>query len=547
MITDDIKNFFKGEVEIDPKILDHFSEDASIFSIRPEVVVFPKDAADIKNLIQFITKNKKNNPQLSLSARSAGTDMTGGPLTESIVAVFTKHFNRIKEIGEDYVIAEPGVYYRDLEPEITKRGLIFPPYPASKELCAIGGIVSNNAAGEKTLAYGKTEDYVLELKVVLSDGNEYSMRPLDKPALEKKMEQKDFEGKIYKELFELIIKNQSLIQKAKPRVSKNSAGYYLWNVWDGKNFDIIKLLVGSQGTLGIVTEVKLKLVKIKLHSRMVTIFLRNLSPLGEVVNTVLTSQPESLEAYDDKTLWLAVKFLPDLIKALKKKYGSSIKALLQFLPDFWMTLTFGFPKLVLLAELTGDNEKQVIRNAVNLVEKIQSRGFRARMTRTEAEAEKYWTIRRESFNLLRQKVKRKHTAPFIDDVIVQPKYLPEFLPRLNALIDKYKEFTYTIAGHAGDGNFHIIPLMDFTSGEARASIPKLSDEVYDLVKEFNGSITAEHNDGLIRTPYLNKMYSPKVIKLFEAVKNIFDPQNIMNPKKKAYGDLSYALDHIKIK
>lgn len=549
MLADEIKKFFKGDVSTDETTLNQYSEDASIFRIKPEIVVFPKNVEDIKGLVKFVAQIKKKDKKISLSPRAAGTDMTGGPLTESIVLSFTKYFNHIKEVKKEgeggYAVTEPGVYYRDFEKETLEQGLLYPPYPASRELCAMGGIVMNNSAGEKSLSYGEAKDYVTELKMVLSDGNEYALKPLSETELKKKIKLKTFEGRVYSQLWDLFKKNEKIIKAAEPKVSKNSSGYFLWYLWDGQVFDITKLLVGSQGTLGILTEAKLKLVKTKAHSRLVVIFLKDLKPLGDLVNDILEFKPETLECYDDKTLILAMKFLPSLIKSLIAKKHNLLKLFFQFLPDFWILLTFGIPKLVLLAEFTGDDENEVVNNSKLLLEKIRSLGLKTRMTQSQDEGEKYWTIRRESFNLLRQKVKNRHTAPFIDDVIVNPKDMPEFLPRLNALVGKYKELNYTVAGHAGDGNFHIIPLADFKNPNLKNIIAKLSKEVYDLVREFGGSITAEHNDGLTRTPYLHEIYSPKILKLFETTKKIFDPQNIFNPGKKVKGDLEYALNHLK--
>ncbi|TSC82586.1 MAG: putative oxidoreductase [Parcubacteria group bacterium Gr01-1014_20] len=549
MLVDEIKKIVKGDVLVDEKTLGEYSEDASIFKIKPEVVVFPKNTEDIKNLVKFVASKKKKDKHISISPRSAGTDMTGGSLTESIVLGFTRYLNHVKEIKREgsggYALTEPGVFYRDFELETLKKGLIYPPYPASRELCAMGGIVANNSAGEKSLSLGEAKDYILGLKVVLGDGNEYTFGPLKEAELKKKIKLKTFEGKIHKQLFALIKKNEKIIQTSEPKVSKNSSGYFLWNVWKGGVFDINQLLVGSQGTLGIITEAKLRLTKVEPHSRMVVVFLKDLKPLGDIVNTILEFKPETLECYDNKTLMLAFKFLPSLIKSLLAKRQNLFKLFFQFLPDFWVLLTSGFSKLVLLAEFSGENENQVINSSKLLLSKIKSQGFEARRTKSKDEGEKYWTIRRESFNLLRKKVKNRHTAPFIDDVIVNPKDMPEFLPRLNALVEKYKELNYTIAGHAGDGNFHIIPLADFKNPELKKVIQKLSGEVYDLVREFGGSITAEHNDGLVRTPYLSKMYSPKMIKLFEEVKKIFDPQSIFNPGKKVNGNLKYGLDHLK--
>ena len=550
MLADEIKKFFKGEVSTDAVTLKKYSEDASIFDILPEVVVFPKDVDDIENLVKFVAKKKKTLKKIALSARSAGTDMTGGSLTESIVVSLTEHINKIKEIkfqgpNSGYAVVEPGCFYRDFEIETLKKDLIYPPYPASKDLCAMGGIVSNNSGGEKSLSYGQTKDYVLELKAVLADGNEYIFKPLNEFELKEKIKRKNLEGKIYSKIWNLIKKNQKLIWESKPKVSKNSSGYLLWEVYDGKYFNLAKLIVGSQGTLGIVTEAKLRLVRAKANSRMVVIFLKDIAQVGNLVNIILKSKPESLESYDDKTLLLALKFLPSLLKSLIKKNQNIFKLLLSFLPDLWVLLTFGFPKMVLIAEFTGNLESEVVSASASLYRSLKSQGFKTLLTKSQADGEKYWTIRRESFNLLRQKVKDRHTAPFIDDVIVNHEHLPEFLPRLNALVAKYPELTYTIAGHAGAGNFHVIPLADFKNPNLRNTIAKLSEEVYDLVREFGGSITAEHNDGLIRTPFLDKMFNPKMLKLFKDVKNVFDPQDIFNPGKKVNGDLDYALDRIK--
>ncbi len=539
----EIEKFFKGEVLSDENTLDKYSRDASILEVKPKLVVKPKDVQDLKNLVKFVSENKKNDDTLSITARSAGTDMSGGPLNESIIADFTEHFNKIIEVSDDgYAVVEPGVYYRDFEKETLKKGLIFPSYPASRELCTVGGIVSNNSGGEKNPAYGKTEKYVMELKVVLSDGNEYTIKPLSKDELEKKMSQNDFEGEIYRKMFKLVSENQELLKEAKPKVSKNSAGYYLWNVWDGKTFDLTKLIVGSQGTLGLVTQIKFKLVPTKKHSKLLVIFMRSMDQLAEIVNTILPYKPESVESYDDNTLKLAFRFMPDIIKRIGPK--NIFKFLWSFLPEVGMVLRGGFPKLVVLVEFASDNQSEIEEKMQALNKDLQKfKKIKTHISKTQEESEKYWTIRRESFALLRKHVHGKHTAPFIDDVIVNPEHLPKFLPELNDILKDYN-FIHTVAGHIGDGNFHVIPLMDLSKKENYEKIPEIIERVFDLVLKYKGSITAEHNDGIIRTPYLKKMFSEKVIGLFEQTKQIFDPKNIFNPHKKVGEGLKYMVDHI---
>ncbi|MDP3947396.1 MAG: FAD-binding oxidoreductase [bacterium] len=542
-LAEELRKVVKGEVLDDQKTRDAYSRDYSIFEIEPQVVVFPKDTEDVQALVRFASEKKKAGEDVSLTGRSGGTDMTGGPLSRSVVVEFDKHLNRIKEVTESHAVVEPGVYFRDFEKELTKRGLMYPAYPASKDICALGGMIANNSGGEKTLAYGKTEDYVEELKVVLADGKEHILRPLSGEALKAKLAENGFEGELYRKLHALVEKHYDAIWRAKPNVSKNSAGYALWNVWDRKTFNMAKLIVGSQGTLGLVTEAKLRLVKRKRYERLIAVFAKDLHIVPELVRAILPFSPESIESYDDKTLRLAVRFFPALIRLMK---GSVIKLGWQFLPEFFMLLRGGFPRIVLLIELASDDGRELAERMRALGTTLEKFSVQVRLTKSEAEAEKYWTIRRQSFKLLHDYAKDKEAAPFVDDFIVRPEHMPELLPQVNAILDRYKDkLTYTIAGHPGDGNFHIIPLVDLKDPEVRAIIPKVMEEVYGLVLRYKGSTTAEHNDGLIRGSFLKQMYGEEVYGLFEELKKMFDPLNIFNPGKKIGVDLKAALEHLK--
>ena len=549
MLADEIRSFLHGDVVTDDASLAAYSRDYSIFKVRPQVVVFPKDVDDLKRLVKFVGEKKAKGENVSLTGRSAGTDMTGGPLSESIIVSFTKYFNRIIEVHDDETRVEPGVYFRDLEKVLDQKGLLYPPYPASKDLCAIGGMVNNNSGGEKTLAYGKTEDYLRAVNIVMSDGEQHTLWPLFGDTLKAKLAERGFEGEVFRKLYKLINDHYDIIKAAKPDVSKNSAGYYLWNVWNKETgvFDITKLIVGSQGTLGLLTEAKLGLVPAKKHSRLAVVFLKDLRWAADLVDDVLKFHPESIESYDDKTLTVAVKLWRQVLGSMK---GNIFTLAWQFLPEAMMVLRGGMPKMIMLIELTGNNEKELMVKLEELRADIlkfaaSHEGIRVHVLKTEKEEQKYWTIRRQSFALLHNNTTGKDTAPFIDDFVVKPEYLPEVLPKVNAILDKYKnDLIYTIAGHPGNGNFHIIPLMNLKDERVRALIPKISEEVYRLIFQYHGSITAEHNDGLIRTPYLEEMYGPEIEALFGEVKKIFDPQNIFNPGKKVNGDLKYSIEHI---
>lgn len=542
-IFDELKKKISGEIVTDDTSLTEYSNDYSIFRIKPAAVVFPKDQKDVANLVKAVIELKKKGVYISLTARSAGTDMSGGPLNDGVIVSFIKHVNKIKEMGTDYAVVEPGVYFRDLEKILDKKGLMYPAAPASKDFCAIGGMVSNNSGGERSLSYGKTENFVESLKVVLSDGKQYEIKPLSVAQLKKKIAGKSFESCIYKKVYNLIEKNYDEIKRAKPNVSKNSAGYNLWDVWDKKTFDLTKLLVGSQGTLGLVTEAKLRLVKKKKFSRLVVIFARTLEPVPGLVQSILPLKPESIESYDDKTAGLAIKFLPAILKMMK---GRAIILAFKFIPEFFMVLKGGFPKMIILVEVASDDEKELEQKLQEVKRAALRFPVQARIIKDEAEEEKYWTIRRQSFALLHGHLKGLEAAPFVDDIIVKPEYMAKFLPRVNEILDRHKDkLIYTIAGHPGNGNFHIIPLVNLKDPAIPGVIADCMEKIYKVVLEYGGSITAEHNDGLIRGPYLEMMYGKKIYKLFEETKKIFDPSDIFNPRKKVGVDKKYALSLIK--
>lgn len=539
----EIKKLVSGETDSSAETTELYSHDASMFELKPELVVYPKNSSDIQKVVHFVAENKAKHPELSITARSAGTDMSGGAINQSILLDFTKHFNKVLDTSSTHAHVQPGVHYRDFEPETLKHGSFLPCYPASRELCTVGGMVANNSGGEKSLRYGKTELYVEELKIVLADGKEYTTRALNRRELVAKMGQKNFEGRLYKQLFELIDSNYDTIKAAQPHVSKDSTGYHLWNAWDRETgiFDINRIIVGSQGTLGLVTDIKFRLVPKAPHSGVLVCFMKKIDKLGDVINDVLPHKPESFESFDDVTLWLSIKFFFAFRKTLGLK--GLVKLGIGLMPDGLLLLK-GIPKLILLIEFTGDTEEEVAHKIHTMRQTLAPYKMAMEEDETEAKSKKFWIMRRESFNLLRSKVKDKHTAPFIDDLVVPPKHLPAFLPKVRRVIKKYKLFA-TIAGHMGDGNFHIIPLMKIEDPKEKAKLEPAMKEINALVLKYDGSLSGEHNDGMIRGPWLPQMYGHKVFDYFKEVKHIFDPDNIFNPHKKTDAKWDFSMAHLR--
>lgn len=545
-IINELGERLKGEVSTDAATLERYSHDASLFEIKPALVAFPKDTDDVCRLVKYVADNKADQPELSLTGRSGGTDMSGGAVNDSVVVAFERYFKNIGQVEGDRISVQPGVYYHDFEPVTLAVGKLMPSYPASREICMIGGIVSNNSGGEKSLVYGKTDRYVSSLKMVLRDGQEHTFKPLSKSELAQKMSEQTLEGELYSGIYQIVNSNQERLKKSKPKVSKNSTGYNLWDVWDGQTFDITKVIVGSQGTLGLLTEVTFSLVPAKPLSGMVVAFLPKLENLGTIINTVLPLNPTSLESFDEHTLKFAFRFFFSFRQTLGWK--RFILLGLSFIPVLRHLLRYlpGLPKIILLCEFEGDDQSEIETKITRLQTAMGKLGIETQRAENRHQEEKFWIMRRESFNLLRKNVKRKHTAPFIDDLIVPPACLPQFLPRLTEILERY-QLLYTIAGHMGDGNFHIIPLMDLADPKERAKIPKVLREVTELVLEYEGSLSGEHNDGLIRGPYLSLMYDQEMMKLFGEVKTLFDPQNIFNPHKKVTATWEYTEAHMRQK
>lgn len=535
-LAERLKKHMRGDVLADDATRATYARDTSVFVRTPEVVVFPKDTEDVSALVEAVKGARKDGARAAIAARSAGTDMSGGPLTDSVVAVFTKYMNKVIDVGDGYAVAEPGAYYRDFEKAtLAHGGQILPSYPASREIAALGGLVNNNSGGERTLEYGKTEKYVEELEVVLSDGSVTTFKALSADELAEKKKFQTLEGSIYRNMDELLTKHAAAIASAKPKVSKNSAGYALWNVKkkDG-TFDLAQLITGAQGTLALTTKMKLRLIKNQGYRSMLVMFLSELSHLPDIVHKVLPFNPESLESYDDHTFKIAVRLLPELLSQMG--FLRAVRLAFSFLPEVFMALRGGVPKLVLMAEFSEDTHEEALKKARAALEAVTGLAASARVLSDERSSEKYWIVRRESFALLRKNSKGLYAAPFIDDFAVPPDSIPEFWPKLTSLLSTYEDrFIYTVAGHVGDGNFHIIPLMDLRKPEVRNVILELAPKVYELVLAYGGTTTGEHNDGIIRTPYLPMQFGAEMVRLFEETKRIFDPENIFNPGKKVGG------------
>ena len=517
------------------------SRDASIFTQTPQIVIYPRNSSEIGTIVRELKH------PLFLGARAGGTCMTGAPLTKSVLLNLTKHMTYIEVRPEHQeAIVEMGALYRDIELKTMEHSLYMASYPSSKDVCGIGGMIGNNASGEKSLRYGATIDNVLAIKAVLSDGIEYNFEEMNEIDFIAKTELDTLEGDIYKMVRDSLNEHEKAVaslQKDHP-VKKCASGYRIDRVvrinpeTKLRTYNLTPLFVGSQATLGIITEAKIKLTKKQEFRKLIFMGVKTLSDLPQILKTILSHDPESVETFDIHTFERSKGFNPMETNRIEKLMcvisdekiaDVNIKKSTKTISDL------GF-SLFVIAEFASDTHNIVEEQAKDTVEELSSvhdlKVYSIDDTETYSSI---WKIRRSSFGVMRDyKDGTKHAVPCIEDVIVPVSKFDIFIPRLTAILDEQGIF-FGFHGHIGEGSLRIIPFFDLADPNVVDKIDTLCKSVFALIKELGGNMSADHSDGIVRTPYLRKFYGDEIYNIFVTIKNTFDPENIFNPGKKIGG------------
>lgn len=497
------------------KDLEVYSTDSSIFKIIPSDILFPKDIKDIQDIVRLAVKEKK-----TISIRAGGTCMCGGSLSSGVMIDMKKHMNSIKVFPySSSVVVEMGAYYRDIESAIQPHHLMFAPYTSSKDTCGIGGMIGNNASGEKSIRYGGTVDNVQSVTVVLHDGEVYSFEEISEKECFKLSGQKDTIGHIYKTIRDMYHTYGHIYEKSIGDVKKAASGYRLERVYNQKTktWNLSKLFVGSQATLGVITSARLKLVPQPLYTRTVVVSVHDLSLLPNILQTIMKHNPEGVETFDVNT-W---------------KYGK------QFLPEDTIRIGEYFSsgeKLIVLAQFSESTQTKTDTIAQACVRILSGMVEKVTYIADPSLVKSLWAVRRSSFRILRDAVydnPMKKAVPCMEDVIVPVSRYDVFIPKLLDILKKHNvEFGFH--GHIGDGAIRIVPIIDFTNkNEAITKIEMLCKETFALIKELKGNMSADHGDGIIRTPFLKDFYGDELYeKVILGIKRLFDPHEIFNTGKK---------------
>ena len=512
-----------GEVMTSADARRYFSTDGSVFTITPSLVVYPRNENDVRKTARFAWQLAERGRVIPITARGSGTDQAGAALGSGIMLAFPAHMNRIVELDpkSGVVVVEPGLNYGRLQQTLHTHERFLPPFPASYEYSTLGGAIANNAAGEKTLKYGATRAYVKSLRVVLANGEVIETLRLSKRELSRKLGLSTFEGEIYRALDALLDENQANLSKLDLAVTKNAAGYALSDIKrpDG-SFDLTPLFVGSQGTLGLVTEITMET---EVYNPSKELFLAEFDSLENAEKAVLALRdqdglPSAIEMVDGQLLELVDRLNPNQLKGIISK---------------------PFPKAALLVEFDdeGRSRKKLIKHAerifADLATKVQQEHDIAAQARL-------WKVRHASASVVAHSEGQLKAVPIIEDGIVPPNKLQEYMAGVYKLFAS-AHLQAAVWGHAGDANLHMQPFLDLSQIGDRQKAFRLIDEYYKLVISLGGSTSGEHGDGRLRAPYLEQLYGPEVYTMFTKVKQIFDPYGTLNPGVK----IGVTLDDIK--
>ncbi len=501
-----------GEVLTGQDVRNYFSTDGGIFKLMPSMVVYPKNTQDVRKVTRFTWQLAEKGHVLPITARGRGSDQAGAAIGKGVVMVFPAHMKRLLELDIKQKLArvQPGINYLAFQQAVETHGLFLPPYPSSIDYATLGGAIANNTAGEKTVKYGATRKYVHSLEVVLANGEVIQTGRISKRELDKRKGFTTFEGEIYRALDGIITDNWEFIQKhaGEPHVSKNAAGYALSLVKqkDG-SFDLTPLFVGSQGTLGIITEAILRLEPFNPDTTLFKIDLESLKDAGDVVAALLKLGPSALEVVDKHLLDFLEKVNPNRLKGLVQK---------------------PYPALVLLAEFDDKKTSAQVKKAKMVQKALKKANIPFVATQDYDEQQRLWTIRHSAAAVIWHVEGSKKALPIIEDGVVPREKFSELIEAIYALFEKYN-LDVAFWGHAGDANLHLQPFLDLGVLGDRQKVFKIMDEYYDTVLKLGGSTCGEHNDGRLRAPFLPKVYGPEMYKIFQEVKKTFDPYGTLNP------------------
>ncbi len=498
----------KGEVLSDEYALGMYATDASIYQIKPQVVVLPLDNEDVKNAIDLAREN-----HVSILPRGGGTSLAGQTVGASMVLDFSKHMNEIIEINakEQWVRVQPGMARDDLNALLEPYGLHFAPDPATSSRANVGGMVGNNSSGTKSILYGKTVDHVLEAKVLLADGTELHLREFSRNGADQNQEASVREKEIYHGFRKIIDENHEEIKVRFPKVMRRVGGYNLDEFVYTDRWNLSKLICGSEGTLATTLELKLHLEPLPKYKSVAVVHYASLLEAIGAVEPILRYRPSAVEILDGTVVALSRKNLTT------QRHCHFIE---------------GDPEAILIVEFYGDSQEDVLKRGESMIQdqKEKKLGYAYPLFPEGQEYNDVWVVRKKGLGLMLGLKGDKKPLPFIEDAGIPLEHLPEYIDRVLKVCKKHGTDAAMYA-HASVGVIHVRPILDLRQAEDIKRLKNIADDTFALVQEYGGSWSGEHGDGLVRSWYNKSFFGEQLYTAFREVKKLFDPENLMNPGK----------------
>jgi FAD/FMN-containing dehydrogenase/Fe-S oxidoreductase len=508
----EIINATGGEARFDVITRRAYSVDASIYEIEPLGIVTPKSRDELIHILKVA-----HSYGVPVIARGAATGITGGCIGAGLIIDLSKYLNRIIEINYDqeYAICEPGVVQDDLNAQLSKQGYRLGPDTSTGNRATIGGMLANNAAGARSLRYGRMVDHIEEVTLALSDGDLITLKALTNEEVQEKRTLASREGEIYRTVFHLQQEYSNDIRDHFPKIPRRVSGYNLEELIKDEKLNLAKIIAGSEGSLGIVLELKVRISKKPKVTGLCLVHCTEMLPALHHISAMLRLHPLSLEMIDSKIL-TAGRSHP----AMKGKLN-------------WL---IGDPEAIFIAEIEGDTEEAVKRKLAAFTVEMQKLNFGyAFMELVDPlVVSTVWEVRKAGLGLLLSKRTYNRAIAFIEDVSVAPEKLASFMEQFLQCLKHFGKEA-GIYGHVGAGCMHIRPYVDLNSLAEQQTMEQMMLAVADLLLDHGGALSGEHGDGYVRSWLNEKMFGPRLYKAFCELKSAFDPTNLMNPGKVVHG------------
>lgn len=496
----------RGEVRTDPMTRALYSTDASIYRAMPLAAVIPEHPDDVRATMEFAAEHG-----LPLLPRGGGTSLEGQTINEALIVDCSAHLNQVLEVNaeERWARVQPGVVQDGLSQHVAHLGLKFGPDTATSNRATIGGMMGNNSAGTRSIVYGKTIDHVLEVRCVLFDGTEVVFGEVDAAGWQAKQKLEGLEGSLYRTVAAVLEGAKDEIEERFPKIMRHVCGFNLDYLLRGDTFNMAHLMVGSEGTLGIILDAKVQIVPRPKATAIGLINFDSLVDAMEATRIIVPTGPSAVE-------------LLGRIIIEQARGHPTLSRLCGFIE--------GDPEGILIIEYSGEDGGQVVERVEQIRQSLErSRlgyGFHAAVTAEAQDA--VWKVRKAGLALMLAVKGDAKPIAFVEDSAVPVDSLPEYVRRLQQVVENHDTYA-GFYGHASVGCLHFRPIINCKKAEDIKKLRSIADDIRDLVVEFDGSMSGEHGDGRTRTEYLPGFFGPQIYDAFRQIKTVLDPEGRLNP------------------